>query len=58
MSGMKDWKTYALIALAAWCAYLTWKVAQPQKLDPDSVWDAYQSAKGVPEPKPGNLLKK
>ncbi len=55
MSGMKDWKTYALIALAAWCAYLTWKVSQP--LDPDAVWDAYQSASG-PVAKPVNLLKK
>jgi len=54
---MKDWKTYALIALAAWCAYLMWKISQPQKLDPDAVWDAYQSASG-PVAKPGKLLKK
>jgi hypothetical protein len=25
MSAMKDWKTYAIIVLAAWCAYLTWR---------------------------------
>jgi len=24
---MKDWKTYAIIILAAWCAYLTWRVS-------------------------------
>lgn len=23
---MKDWKTYAIIMLAAWCAYLSWRV--------------------------------
>lgn len=31
---MKDWKTYAIIILAAWCAYLTWRVS------PALVWQA------------------
>lgn len=57
MSAMKDWKTYAIVALALWCAWLTWKAGQPATLDPDAVWDAYQSASG-PVAKPGNLLKK
>lgn len=32
---MKDWKTYAIIALALWCAYLTWRVS------PAIVWQAH-----------------
>ena len=31
---MKDWKTYAIIVLAVWCAYLTWRVS------PAIVWQA------------------
>jgi len=40
---MKDWKTYALIVLAAWCAYLTWRTM------PYQIWEANEaqnSAKG------------
>ena len=48
MSGMKDWKTYAIVALALWCAWLTWKASQPQPLDPEAVWDAYETAKRLP----------
>ena len=48
MSGMKDWKTYAIVALAIWCAWLTWKAGQPATLDPEAVWDAYETAKRLP----------
>ena len=48
MSGMKDWKTYAIVALALWCAWLTWKANRPQPLDPEAVWDAYETAKRLP----------
>lgn len=48
MSGMKDWKTYAIVALALWCAWLTWKASQPATLDPEAVWDAYETAKRLP----------
>lgn len=34
MSAMKDWKTYAIIVLALWCVYLTWRVS------PALVWQA------------------
>lgn len=65
MSGMKDWKTYAIVALALWCAWLTWKANRPQALDPEAVWDAYETArKSGPTPPPvhvnlprGRLLK-
>ena len=66
MSGMKDWKTYAIVALALWCAWLTWKASQPATLDPEAVWDAYATAKKsgptpppvrVNLPKHGGLLK-
>lgn len=41
---MKDWKTYALVALAAWCAWLTVRSfsPQPQTLDPEAVFTALQ----------------
>ena len=45
---MKDWKTYAIVALALWCAWLTWKANRPQPLDPEAVWDAYETAKRLP----------
>ena len=45
---MKDWKTYAIVALVAWCAWLTWKASQPTALDPEAVWDAYETAKRTP----------
>lgn len=48
MSAMKDWKTYAIVALALWCAWLTWKASQPATLDPEAVWDAYETAKRLP----------
>ena len=66
MSSMKDWKTYAIVALALWCAWLTWKANRPQPLDPEAVWDAYETArKSGPMPPPvrvnlpkhGRLLK-
>lgn len=31
MCAMKDWKTYAIVALAAWCAYLTWRTSAPAR---------------------------
>lgn len=40
MSAMKDWKTYALIALAAWCAYLTWRTM------PYQIWEANEAQMG------------
>lgn len=45
---MKDWKTYAIIALALWCAWLTWKASHPTALDPEAVWDAYETANRLP----------
>ena len=45
---MKDWKTYAIVALALWCAWLTWQSGQPAPLDPEAVWDAYETAKRLP----------
>lgn len=32
---MKDWKTYALVIIALWCAYLTWRTT------PSVVWSAH-----------------
>lgn len=58
MSAMKDWKTYAIVALAVWCAWLTWKSAQRRPLDPEEVWDAYETAQRTPVPVPAPVPKK
>ena len=36
---MKDWKTYAIVLLALWCAYLTWRTM------PYQIWEANEAQK-------------